>query len=207
LVVAAVLSGNRNFEGRVHPEVRANYLASPPLVVAYALAGRIDIDMHNEPLDNDAQGKPVYLRDIWPSQQEVQQTLDKALHSEMFRKVYGEVYQGDASWQSLPVPEGGLYRWDAKSTYVKHPPYFENMAKEPEQVRDIRKARALALLGDSITTDHISPAGSIKKDGPAGRYLIEHGIESKDFNSYGSRRGNHEVMMRGTFANVRLKNL
>jgi aconitate hydratase len=207
LVVAAVLSGNRNFEGRVHPEVRANYLASPPLVVAYALAGRIDVDMHSEPLGNDAQGKPVYLRDIWPTQQEVQQAIDKGLHSEMFRKVYGEVYQGDAHWQSLPVPEGGLYSWDANSTYVKHPPYFENMAKEPEPVRDIRKARVLALLGDSITTDHISPAGSIKKDGPAGKYLIEHGIELKDFNSYGSRRGNHEVMMRGTFANVRLKNL
>jgi aconitate hydratase len=207
LVVAAVLSGNRNFEGRVHPEVRANYLASPPLVVAYALAGRMDIDLYSEPLGNDAKGKPVFLKDIWPSQQEVQQTIEKSLRSEMFRKVYGEVYTGDARWQSLPVPEGARYQWDAQSTYVKHPPYFENMGEEPQPVHDIRNARVLALLGDSITTDHISPAGSIKKDSPAGKYLIEHGIQPKDFNSYGARRGNHEVMVRGTFANVRLKNL
>lgn len=207
LVVAAVLSGNRNFEGRVHPEVRANYLASPPLVVAFALAGRMDIDLYNEPLGNDTKGQPVFLRDIWPSQLEVQETIEKSLRSEMYRKVYGEVYTGDSRWQSLPVPEGARYQWDATSTYVKHPPYFENMAKAPEPIRDIRNARVLALLGDSITTDHISPAGSIKQDSPAGKYLIEHGIDPKDFNSYGARRGNHEVMVRGTFANVRLKNL
>ena len=206
LVVAAVLSGNRNFEGRVHPEVRANYLASPPLVVAYALAGRIDIDMTTEPLGNDSQGKPVFLREIWPTQKEVQDAIDRSLKSEMFRSVYGEVYKGDARWQSLPVPEGDRYQWDAASTYIRHPPYFENMAREPGQVNDIRNARVLAMLGDSITTDHISPAGNIKKDGPAGKYLMEHGVEAKDFNSYGARRGNHEVMVRGTFANIRLKN-
>lgn len=207
LAVAAVLSGNRNFEGRIHPEVRANYLASPPLVVAYALAGRIDIDLHTEPLGTDAQGKPVFLRDIWPSQKEVRDVIDKHLHSEMYRKVYGEVYKGDVQWQSLAVPEGDLYQWDQSSTYVKHPPYFEGMGNQPAPVTDIQGARVLALLGDSITTDHISPAGSIKVQGPAGRYLIEHGVQPKDFNSYGARRGNHEVMVRGTFANVRLKNL
>ncbi|MBY0524310.1 MAG: aconitate hydratase AcnA [Gemmataceae bacterium] len=207
LVVAAVLSGNRNFEGRVHPEVRANYLASPPLVVAYALAGTVDIDLKNEPLGTDSKGQPVFLRDLWPTQAEVQQAIDKNLHSEMFRKVYNEAFQGDAQWQSLTVPEGDLYQWDPSSTYVKHPPYFENMGKQPAPVKDITGARVLALLGDSITTDHISPAGSIKAQGPAGRYLIEHGVQPKDFNSYGSRRGNHEVMVRGTFANIRLKNL
>jgi aconitate hydratase len=200
LVVTAVLSGNRNFEGRVHPEVRANYLASPPLVVAYALAGRIDIDWDKEPIGNG-----VFLKDIWPTQKEINDTIDQCLKSEMFKKVYGEVYDGDAGWKSIAVPEGDLYQWPA-STYVKHPPYFENMPKEPAAITDIRNARVLAVLGDSITTDHISPAGSIKKDSPAGKYLLEHGVEQKDFNSYGARRGNHEVMVRGTFANVRIKN-
>jgi aconitate hydratase len=206
LVVAAVLSGNRNFEGRVQSEVRANYLASPPLVVAYALAGRMDIDLLHEPLGKDSKGQPVYLRDIWPSQQEINQATERAVRSEMFLKEYSEVFQGDERWNGLPVPEGDLYVWDPGSTYVKHPPYFEGLTPQPMPVADIKGARVLALLGDSITTDHISPAGSIKPDSPAGRYLIEHGVAPKDFNSYGSRRGNHEVMMRGTFANVRLKN-
>jgi aconitate hydratase len=207
LVVAAVLSGNRNFEGRVHAEVRANYLASPPLVVAYALAGRVDVDLHTEPLGTGKDGKSVFLRDIWPTQQEVQETIAKSVRSEMFHKEYAEVFTGDETWRALPVPEGDLYQWDAASTYVKHPPYFENMGKHPAPIADIKGARVLALLGDSITTDHISPAGSIKKDGPAGKYLIERGVQPKDFNSYGARRGNDEVMVRGTFANVRLKNL
>ncbi len=207
LVVAAVLSGNRNFEGRIHPEVRANYLASPPLVVAYALAGRVDIDLHSEPLGQDANGRPVFLKDIWPSRMEVENTIRSAVHSEMFRKEYGEVFQGDEHWRGMPTPEGDLFAWDPQSTYVKHPPYFENMKPQPEPVRDIKGARVLAVLGDSITTDHISPAGSIKTQGPAGQYLVSHGVAVKDFNSYGSRRGNHEVMVRGTFANVRLKNL
>jgi aconitate hydratase len=207
LVVAAVLSGNRNFEGRIHPEVRANYLASPPLVVAYALAGRVDIDLHHEPLGQDAQGQPVFLKDIWPSRMEVENTVRSAVHSEMFHKEYGQVFQGDEHWRSMPTPEGDLFAWDPQSTYVKHPPYFEDMKPQPEPLRDIKGARVLAVLGDSITTDHISPAGSIKAQGPAGQYLQSRGVEVKDFNSYGSRRGNHEVMMRGTFANVRLKNL
>ncbi|HZT83520.1 MAG TPA: aconitate hydratase AcnA, partial [Gemmataceae bacterium] len=207
LVVAAVLSGNRNFEGRVHPEVRANYLASPPLVVAYALAGRMDIDLLTEPLGHDKAGNPVYLRDIWPSQQEVRDAVQKCLHSDMFRKSYADVFTGDDHWQALPVPEGDLFSWDPSSTYVKHPPYFVDMKEQPAPVTDLHGARVLALLGDSITTDHISPAGSIKAQGPAGRYLIEHGVQPLDFNSYGSRRGNHEVMVRGTFANVRLRNL
>jgi aconitate hydratase len=207
LVVAAVLSGNRNFEGRVQSEVRANYLASPPLVVAYALAGRMDIDLYHEPLGTDAKGQPVYLRDIWPSQKEVQDAIARGVRSEMFHKEYGEVFKGDERWNSLPVPEGDLYQWDPNSTYVKHPPYFVGMTPQPPPVTDIRGARVLALLGDSITTDHISPAGSIKPQSPAGRYLIERGVQPKDFNSYGSRRGNDEVMVRGTFANVRLKNL
>jgi aconitate hydratase len=207
LVVAAVLSGNRNFEGRVHPEVRANYLASPPLVVAYALAGRVDIDLYNEPLGAGSDGKPVYLRDIWPTQKEVTDAITKSVRSEMFLKEYGEVFQGDRDWQALPVPEGDQYAWEPKSTYVKHPPYFKDMKPEPEPVTDVRGARVLAVLGDSITTDHISPAGSIKPSSPAGKYLGEHGVTVNDFNSYGSRRGNHEVMVRGTFANVRLKNL
>jgi aconitate hydratase len=207
LVVAAVLSGNRNFEGRVHPEVRANYLASPPLVVAYALAGRMDIDLYQDSLGTDKSGKPVYLRDIWPTQQEVQDTISRAIESTMYRKVYGDVFQGDEQWRSLSVPESDLYNWSGDSTYVKHPPYFEGMGIEPTPVAEIHGARALALLGDSITTDHISPAGSIKAQSPAGKYLIEHGIAPKDFNSYGARRGNHEVMVRGTFANVRLRNM
>jgi aconitate hydratase len=207
LVVAAVLSGNRNFEGRIHAEVRANYLASPPLVVAYALAGRMDVDLYHEPLGQDSKGQPVYLRDIWPSQQEIQEAIRHGIKSTMFHKVYGEVFKGDDQWNSLAVPEGDLYRWDPQSTYVKHPPYFEEMSVEPPPVTDIRGARVLALLGDSITTDHISPAGSIKLQSPSGKYLVEHGVAQKDFNSYGSRRGNDEVMVRGTFANVRLRNL
>ncbi len=207
LVVAAVLSGNRNFEGRVHPEVRANYLASPPLVVAYALAGRMDVDLTTEPLGTDSKGQPVYLRDVWPSQQEVREAIAKSVRSEMFHKEYGEVFQGDEQWNALPVPEGECFRWEPSSTYVKHPPYFAGMGEQPAPVQDVRGARVLALLGDSVTTDHISPAGPIKPQGPAGRYLIEHGVQPADFNSYGSRRGNHEVMVRGTFANVRLRNL
>jgi aconitate hydratase len=207
LVVAAVLSGNRNFEGRVHGEVRANYLASPPLVVAYALAGRIDIDWETEPVGTDQKGQQVYLKDLWPSQKEVNAIIDRSVKTEMFRKVYGEVFQGDANWNAIKVPADDRYQWDGKSTYVKNPPYFDNMPATPAPVKDISGARVLALLGDSITTDHISPAGSIKEDSPAGKYLIEHGVGKKDFNSYGARRGNHELMMRGTFANVRLKNL
>jgi len=203
----AVLSGNRNFEGRIHPLVRANYLASPPLVVAYALAGRMDIDLTTEPLGTGSDGKPVYLRDIWPTPQEVEATVRSAVTSEQYRKEYSAVYEGDAMWKSMPVPQGDLYQWDAKSTYIKLPPYFENMSKMAAPLADIVGARALALLGDSITTDHISPAGSIKKDSPAGRYLMARGVQPADFNSYGARRGNHEVMMRGTFANVRLRNM
>jgi aconitate hydratase len=206
LVTAAVLSGNRNFEGRINPDVRANYLASPPLVVAYALAGRIDLDLYTEPLGEDQDGKPVYLKDVWPSQKEVREVLDRSVRSEMFETQYADVFTGDERWQALPVPEGDTYAWDDGSTYVKLPPYFEGLGREPEPVRDLAGARVLALLGDSITTDHISPAGAIKSDSPAGKYLIERGVPPKDFNSYGSRRGNHEVMMRGTFANVRLRN-
>lgn len=206
LVVASVLSGNRNFEGRVHPEVRANYLASPPLVVAYSLAGTVDIDLTQEPLGTDGSGKPVYLRDIWPTQQEVRDAVAFAVQGDMFRNVYSDVFKGDEHWTSLPVPEGDRYQWDDSSTYVKHPPYFEGMGKAPDALTEIQGARVLALLGDSITTDHISPAGSIKADSPAGKYLLEHGVAQVDFNSYGSRRGNHEVMVRGTFANVRLRN-
>ncbi|CAN5770113.1 aconitate hydratase AcnA [soil metagenome] len=207
LVTAAVLSGNRNFEGRINSEVRANYLASPPLVVAYALAGTIDIDLTSEPLGTGKDGQPVYLRDIWPTQQEVQETILKSVRAEMYQQKYAEVFEGDERWKSLPTPEGDLYDWDEASTYVKHPPYFQDMAVEPPPRNEIRDARVLAILGDSITTDHISPAGAIKVQSPAGKYLIEHGVEVSDFNSYGSRRGNHEVMVRGTFANVRLRNL
>jgi len=206
LVAVSVISGNRNFEGRIHPRVRANYLASPPLVVAYALAGRMDVDLTRDPLGEDPQGKPVYLKDIWPAPSEIQQAMRSSLKSEMFKHQYGKVFEGDKDWQQLPVPEGLLYSWDDKSTYVKEPPYFMDLPREPKSLQDIRGARALALLGDSITTDHISPAGSIERDGPAARYFKEHGVEPKDFNSYGARRGNHEVMVRGTFANVRLKN-
>jgi aconitate hydratase len=207
LVAAAVLSGNRNFEGRVHAEVRANYLASPPLVVAYALAGTVDFDPYKDPLGTGADGKPVFLKDLWPTRAEVQAAIDANIDRATFERVYGRVYDGDDEWRKLAVPAGDLYAWDAKSTYVKNPPYFEGMGREPEPVRDIVNARVLLLLGDSITTDHISPAGSIKKSGPAGQYLLARGVDVKDFNSYGSRRGNDEVMVRGTFANVRLRNL
>jgi aconitate hydratase len=207
LVVAAVLSGNRNFEGRVHPEVRANYLASPPLVVAYALAGRMDIDLAIEPVAINKDGQPVYLREIWPTHEEVSAVINRSIKQESFKRIYGSVFEGDANWKSLRVPTGELYAWDASSTYIANPPYFAGMSTTPAPVLEITGARLLAYLGDSITTDHISPAGNIKKDSPAGKYLIDHGVEVKDFNSYGSRRGHHEVMMRGTFANVRLKNL
>jgi aconitate hydratase len=206
LAVVSVLSGNRNFEGRINPDVKMNYLASPPLVVAYALAGTMDIDIVGEPLGQDEQGEDVYLRDIWPSEHEVAQTIEQAIHSDMFRSSYGEVFAGDERWNTLEVPEGERFRWERDSTYVRLPPYFEGMPAQPEPLVDIRGARVLALLGDSVTTDHISPAGSIKRDGPAGAYLQEHGVAPRDFNSYGSRRGNHEVMMRGTFANIRLRN-
>jgi len=207
LLAVSVLSGNRNFEGRVHPLVRANYLASPPLVVAYALAGRMDIDMDSEPLGNGKDGKPVYLKDIWPSPAEVEETVRKAVSTEMYRKEYGEVFQGDQRWRGLPVPEGNLYTWSEKSTYIKRPPFFDDMPKSPAPLTDIKNARVLAMLAHSVTTDHISPAGSINEDGPAGKYLIANGVKKADFNSFGARRGNHEVMMRGTFANIRLRNL
>jgi aconitate hydratase len=207
LVVASVLSGNRNFEGRVHGEVRANYLASPPLVVAYALAGRIDIDWSKDAIGIDRSGNEVYLKDIWPSRQEVAETVRKHLHRHQYERVYAGVYEGDENWKSLHVPAGSRYEWDDKSTYIALPPYFQRMQAVPPLVTDVAWARVLAYLGDSITTDHISPAGNIKKDSPAGQYLIEHGVPPAEFNSYGSRRGHHEVMMRGTFANVRLKNM
>ncbi len=207
LAVVSVLSGNRNFEGRINPDVKMNYLASPPLCVAYALAGSMNVDLYEDPLGEDADGKPVYLRDIWPSTAEVAQTVQEAVQSDMFRKSYGEVFDGDERWRSLPVPTGSSFAWDPDSTYVRLPTFFSDLPAEPEPITDIEGARVLAVLADSVTTDHISPAGSIKRDGPAGRYLIEHGVAPKDFNSYGSRRGNHEVMMRGTFANIRLRNL
>ena len=207
LVVAAVLSGNRNFEGRVHAEVRANYLASPPLVVAYALAGRIDIDFAKDPIGTGTNGQPVFLKDIWPSRAEVALAESSSLDREMFAKQYGAVYDGDEAWRGLPIPMGDRYTWDEASTYVKYPPYFEGMTKEVPVVKEITGARVLAVLGDSITTDHISPAGNIKASSPAGKYLLEKGVQPGDFNSYGARRGNHEVMVRGTFANIRLKNL
>ncbi|MGH7507103.1 MAG: aconitate hydratase AcnA, partial [Longimicrobiales bacterium] len=191
LVVCSVLSGNRNFEGRINPDVRANYLASPPLVVAYAIAGRVDIDLYNEPLGTDRDGRSVFLKDIWPTQQEIEDVMRESVRPEMFREQYAHVFDGDDRWKALPVPQSDLYAWDASSTYIKNPPYFEDMPAAPAAVEDIAAARVLALLGDSITTDHISPAGAIKKDSPAGKYLIAHGIEPKDFNSYGSRRGNH----------------
>jgi len=205
LVVASVLSGNRNFEGRINSEVRANYLMSPPLVVAFALAGRIDVDLKKDPIGRGKDGKLVHLADIWPTQKEVDEAVQQ-ISSDMFRKSYGEVYDGDAHWRSLPVPQGQTYVWESGSTYIRQAPYFDDMKLRPSAVEDIQAARVLAVLGDSVTTDHISPAGSIKKDSPAGRYLIEHGVKPADFNSYGSRRGNHEVMVRGTFANVRLRN-
>jgi len=206
LVVASVLSGNRNFEGRINPDVRANYLMSPPLVVAFALAGRIDVDLRKDALGKDREGKPVYLADIWPTQREVDEMVEHSISSAMFRKSYGEVFAGDEHWRSLTVPKGETYAWDNDSTYIQRAPYFDGMELKPSAVNDIKKARVLAVLGDSVTTDHISPAGSIKKDSPAGKFLQEHGVKPADFNSYGSRRGNHEVMVRGTFANVRLRN-
>jgi aconitate hydratase len=207
LVACSVLSGNRNFEGRINSDVRANYLMSPPLVVAFALAGRIDIDLFEEPLGHDPQGQPVYLRDIWPSSAEVEQTLQSSIKSDMYRRSYGAVYAGDERWNGLEVPQGDRFEWAPTSTYVRQPPYFKGMAKEsPTTVDEIRGARVIAVLGDSVTTDHISPAGSIKKDSPAGRYLIAEGVAPADFNSYGSRRGNHEVLVRGTFANTRIRN-
>ena len=207
LAVTAVLSGNRNFEGRISPDVKMNYLASPPLVVAYAIAGTMDHDFEKDSLGNDTNGNPVYLKDIWPSPQEIQTVIEASISSAMFTKDYESVFEGDHRWKSLATPTGKTFEWDAKSTYVRKPPYFENMPKNPTPVIDISGARVLAVLGDSVTTDHISPAGNIKADSPAGKYLADHGIDRKDFNSYGSRRGNHEVMIRGTFANIRLKNM
>ena len=206
VVVTSVLSGNRNFEGRINPDVKMNYLASPPLVVAYAIAGTMDMDLVNDPLGVDQEGTPVFLADIWPSSTEIERVIADSIDSDMYIDRYRDVFAGDQAWQSLPTPTGSIFQWDPDSTYVRRPPYFEGMEREPQPVSDISEARVLAALGDSVTTDHISPAGSIKADSPAGVYLIEQGIERKDFNSYGSRRGNHEVMIRGTFANIRLKN-
>jgi aconitate hydratase len=207
LVACSVLSGNRNFEARIHPEVKANYLASPPLVVAYAIAGRIDIDLTTEPLGQDANGRDVFLRDLWPRAPEVAELVRRDVHGAGFRSTYADVFTGDARWAALPVPEGGLFAWDSSSTYVRRPPYFDGMTPEAGAIEDITGARCLVILGDSVTTDHISPAGAIHPESPAGQYLLAHGIGRRDFNSYGSRRGNHEVMVRGTFANVRLRNL
>jgi aconitate hydratase len=206
LVACAVLSGNRNFEARVHPEVRANYLASPPLVVAYALAGSLDVDLATEPLGHAPDGEPVYLSDVWPSSSEVQEVVDGAIGRDMFVRTYGDVYSGDPAWRELPVPAGALFDWDEDSSYVRRPTFFDDIAPDPGTIDDVVGARCLVSLGDSVTTDHISPAGSIKPDSPAGEYLLAHGVDRKDFNSLGSRRGNHEVMVRGTFANVRLRN-
>jgi aconitate hydratase len=207
LAVVSVLSGNRNFEGRINPDVKLNYLASPPLVVAYAITGTMDTDLVHEPLGIDPDGKPVFLHDIWPSADEVQAVIDSAISAEMFARDYSDVFAGDERWRTLPTPTGQTFAWAADSTYVRRPTYFEGMARRPEPVRDLAGMRVLAVLGDSVTTDHISPAGSIKADSPAGRYLTDHGVARADFNSYGSRRGNHEVMIRGTFANIRLRNL
>ena len=207
LAVVSVLSGNRNFEGRINPDVKMNYLASPPLVVAYAIAGTMDIDLLTEPLGTDTDGQPVFLSDVWPQPEEVQQIIDASIDAQMFTSRYRDVFAGDDRWRSLPTPEGEIFRWDPASTYVRKPPYFDGMGRTPDPVEDISGARVLVLLGDSVTTDHISPAGTIKADSPAGVYLTEHGVDRKDFNSYGSRRGNHEVMIRGTFANIRLRNL
>ncbi|WP_028986551.1 aconitate hydratase AcnA [Thermicanus aegyptius] len=206
LTVAAVLSGNRNFEGRIHPQVKANYLASPPLVVAYALAGTVDIDLAREPIGYGKDGEPVYLKDIWPTGKEVQDAILSTIGPEKFRRQYADVFHGNTRWNKIPTPEGQLYEWDQESTYIQEPPFFENLSPEAGHLEEIKKAAVLALLGDSVTTDHISPAGSIAVNSPAGKYLLEHGVEKKDFNSYGSRRGNHEVMMRGTFANIRIRN-
>jgi len=207
LVVAAVLSGNRNFEGRIHPQARASYLASPPLVVAYALAGTLNIDLTRDPIGHDPNGEPVYLRDIWPSREEIQETIARAITPELFRERYADVFTGDEHWQALPLPEqGDLFEWDPESTYVREPTFFQNLTLEPEPLTDITGARVLCYLGDSVTTDHISPAGSIPVNSPAGRYLVLNDVQPRNFNSYGSRRGNHEVMVRGTFANIRLRN-
>jgi aconitate hydratase len=207
LVACSVLSGNRNFEGRINSDVRANYLMSPPLVVAYAIAGRMDFDMYNEPLGTGTDGKPVFLADIWPTRHEIEQVMQQAIQSDMYRKSYADVFKGDERWTSLDAPTGERFAWEATSTYVRQAPYFDQMPRQaPSMVEDIAGARAIAVLGDSVTTDHISPAGSIKKDSPAGAHLVEQGVAPRDFNSYGSRRGNHEVMVRGTFANVRIRN-
>jgi aconitate hydratase len=206
LAVVSVLSGNRNFEGRINPDVKMNYLASPPLCVAYALAGTMDLDLVTQPLGEDQQGEPVYLRDLWPSEHEIAQTIESAIQSDMFRKSYADVFEGDERWNSLPVPTGERYQWSEHSTYIHRPPYFDGMPDQPAELHDIDGARVLAVLGDSVTTDHISPAGAIKRDSPAGLYLQGRGVEPRDFNSYGSRRGNDEVMVRGTFANIRLRN-
>ena len=206
LAVTSVLSGNRNFEGRINPDVKMNYLASPPLVVAYALAGSMTVDLFNDPLGQDQDGNDVYMRDIWPSAAEIEDVIASAITSEMFTDDYSDVFAGDEQWRSLPTPEGKTFAWDEDSTYVRKPPYFDGMTDVPDPVTDIEGARVLLKLGDSVTTDHISPAGAIKKDSPAGTYLAAHGVEQRDFNSYGSRRGNHEVMIRGTFANIRLRN-
>jgi len=207
IVATSVLSGNRNFEGRVHPEVKMNFLASPPLVVAYALAGTMDVDLQSEVLGNGPDGKPVMLANIWPSDKEVADAVRASLDSGMFRKSYGNVFTGDANWSSIKIPAGKIYAWEEKSTYVRNPPYFDGMTMTPKPVTDVTGARCLALLGDSVTTDHISPAGDIAKTSPAAKYLVAQGVQPVDFNSYGARRGNHEVMMRGTFANIRLRNL
>jgi aconitate hydratase len=204
---ASVLSGNRNFEGRVHPEIKMNFLASPPLVVAYALAGSMDVDLTTEPLGTGKDGQPVFLKDIWPSAADVAATVQKCVNASQFKKSYSAVFKGDEHWNAIKVPAGEIYSWDDKSTYVRKPPYFDGMTMTPPPVAEIRGARALAVLGDSVTTDHISPAGNISKSSPAAKYLMSQGVQPVDFNSYGSRRGNHEVMMRGTFANIRLRNL
>jgi aconitate hydratase len=207
LIACSILSGNRNFEARIHPEVKANYLASPPLVVAYAIAGRIDIDLTTEPLGQDDRGRDVFLRDLWPRPEDVADLVEKSVRDASFRRVYADVFTGDERWAALPLPEGERFSWDAQSTYVRRPPYFDGMGLEPRPFEDITGARCLVSLGDSVTTDHISPAGAIDPESPAGQYLLAHGVARRDFNSYGSRRGNHEVMVRGTFANVRLRNL
>jgi aconitate hydratase len=206
LAVVSVLSGNRNFEGRINPDVKMNYLASPPLVVAYALAGSMDVDLFDDPLGEDSDGNEVYLKDIWPSPSEIERVIGESISADMFGSSYEDVFAGDERWRNLPTPEGDIFEWEEDSTYVRRAPYFDGMPEEPEDVTDIEDARVLLKLGDSVTTDHISPAGAIKKDSPAGKYLAEHGVEQRDFNSYGSRRGNHEVMIRGTFANIRLRN-
>jgi aconitate hydratase len=206
LVVAAVLSGNRNFEGRINPDVRANYLASPPLVVAYALAGTVDIDLVNEPLGTGKSGESIYLKDIWPSQEEVRREIETALDPTIYKKQYADVYTGNEQWNEVEVPSGNLYAWDPDSTYIQEPSFFKDLSPEPEDLKDIEGARVLVKVGDSVTTDHISPAGAIPSKMPAGQYLISKGVDPRDFNSYGSRRGNHEVMVRGTFGNIRLRN-